>query len=136
MSEAIYDFLNARIDEAEKETKGMRLRGISTLHLFLESMRATLEIHKNWPVLVETEPVLDPPAMLDDVDKATNSYRVSITQRFDFIAGQRYLRLFGGEPPTTPMLRMWATQWKDHPDFQPEWHMTRIDYLKAIGKPV
>lgn len=61
-----------------------------------EAKRAIIALHDEWPVLIESEP------------------EVLTTRR-------EYVRRFGAEPMTTPMLRAMASVYADHPDYDPTW---------------
>lgn len=136
MSQDIYDFIEARIAEARVGTEGMRLRGVHHLRSMFDAMEAVLDFHKNWPILVEGPMEVEPPNAFDDLEGKLNSYKMSFTKQYDFILGQEYMKLFGGEPPTTPMLRRIASIWSVHPDFKEEWALTREEFQKALGQQV
>lgn len=80
-----------------------------------EAKRRIVDLHQNWPVLVEAEPQMR--ILHDDpLDMA-----VSMSQQFAWLTEQEYRSRFGDEPPTTPMLRALASVYADHPDFDLAW---------------
>lgn len=122
----IYSFVEARIDEEEH-----RLGEDSCI---FDALRAVLDLHKNWPVLVTEEPKFEPPNFSDDFSPVSSHYTMQMTQKMRWLEGQEYVKVFGGDPPTTPMLRRIASMWSEHEDFNPSWELTREEYDKALGQ--
>lgn len=133
MSQDIYDFVEARVAEARVGTEGMRLRGVGHLRSMFEAFEVVLDFHKNWPILIE-KPAKIEPSFLDDFDTQMDSYRMSFVQECNFLLGTEYMKIFDAEPPTTPMLRRMASIWGDHPDFKPEWALSREEFLRFLGQ--
>jgi hypothetical protein len=77
--------------------------------------RAIIKQHEDWPVLVERAPSGD----FDANDTQSMVYRM--TREIAWLTEREYVRRFGVEPPTTPMLRALATVYKDHPDYDENW---------------
>lgn len=136
MSQDIYNFIEARIAEAREGTQGMRLRGIEHVNFMFDAIEAVLDFHKNWPVLVEKPAEIRKMESFKNITETLDSYRMEFVQEYDFLLGQEYMKIFGAEPPTTPMLRRIASIWASHPDFNPEWRLTREEFLKALGQQV
>lgn len=82
----------------------------------IKAKRRIVELHESWPVLVEQPPTFDP---VDTSDPSTFAVRAS--QQIAWTTQQEYRRIFGGEPPTAPMLRELAAVYADHPDCRREW---------------
>lgn len=79
-----------------------------------EAKRRIVEWHKNWPVLVETPPQLEPGA-------DPHAMTMRMTQQIMWTTEQEYRGRFGSEPPTGPILRFLALPYADHRDFREEW---------------
>lgn len=80
-----------------------------------ELIRIAVEFHKNWPVLVETEPEFD--MMPDSFD----TVKYKLVQRMQWLTQEEYRKKFGSAPPTAPLLRQWANLFSDHADFDEAW---------------
>ena len=74
--------------------------------------RAIVEFHESWPVLVR-EP--------EEIAEHTTPLVVRMSQRISWLTQQEYVRRFGAEPPTAPMLAALAAVYADHPDYRQEW---------------
>jgi hypothetical protein len=127
----IVEFLEARIaeDEARASSGWARLgdsrwetdnygRDFLTPSAVLAecaAKRAIIKQHEDWPVLVERAPSGD----FDANDTQSMVYRM--TREIAWLTEREYVRRFGVEPPTTPMLRALATVYKDHPDYDENW---------------
>lgn len=82
-----------------------------------EAKRRIVEWHKNWPVLVESQPTIEP---IDRPgDPMSLAYRAS--QQIAWMTEREYVARFGSEPPTSPILRLLALPFVDHPDYRQEW---------------
>jgi hypothetical protein len=75
-----------------------------------------VELHQNWPVLVETQPTFEP---IDSGDPTSFAMRAS--QQIAWLTEQEYRVRFGTEPPTAPMLRALAAIYADRDGFREEW---------------
>ena len=113
----VEEFLSARLSEEEGlQTvfpEGSAERAICANHI--ATMRHVLEWHKNWPVLVQTEPKFE--FNMEDV----SGYAFSLSSKIAWATQEEYRRTFGSEPPTSPILNVWVQQYRHHPDFQDEW---------------
>jgi hypothetical protein len=81
-----------------------------------EAKRRIVEWHQNWPVMVETQPTIEP---VESADPTQFAYRAS--QQLAWMTEREYRARFGTEPPTSPILRLLAMPYADHPDYLPEW---------------
>lgn len=120
MKDDIYDFLDKRITEALLECQYQDFPGIRSLVSVFVHIRGVLEFHKEWPILVETAPVFEP-NFADDFDASINQYTMSMSKQIKWMTEREYVKVFGSDAPTTPMLRRFASVWSDHPDFKEEW---------------
>ena len=75
--------------------------------------------HKNWPVLVEGPAKFE----TDPIEGDVNHMSIRMTQQYVWTTQQEYIKHFGTQPPTAPLIRKWAQMWKDHPEFKPEWEL-------------
>lgn len=82
----------------------------------IASIRDILEWHKNWPVLVEGPPKYE---QVRAFHPDFAAYQIS--QQMEWITRQEYIRRFGEEPPTAPLLRKIACHFSWHEDFNEEW---------------
>lgn len=137
---SIVDFLRARLDEdgIEIEVYGTYAVGHRQTCIFeggyegtgrcdcgavkrarrdIAAKRAIVDFHANWPVLMESPPVFTPMGPGLNV----NEYAMRVTQRFDWMTHQEYVKRFGVDPPTAPMLRELARIYRDHPDYDEAW---------------
>jgi hypothetical protein len=76
--------------------------------------RRIVELHKSWPVMVETPPELTGG---DDIDNMT----FRLTKQIAWLTQEEYRKKFGSEPPTTPVLRLLALPYADHDGYDPSW---------------
>lgn len=81
-----------------------------------EAKRRIVELHKNWPVLVETPPTVE---RVGSAGPDAFAFRAS--QQLAWMTEQEYRTRFGDEPPTAPMLLALAAVYADHPDYRDEW---------------
>lgn len=78
-----------------------------------------LELHQKWPVLVETPQELE---VIKDFDISnTNQFTMRAYKQIEWMTNQEYIKKFGTEPPTTPIVLALAAIYCDHPDYDPEW---------------
>lgn len=113
---SIDDFLLARVQEAEREALNCSRSEWIKLRPIFDSQRMLINWHKNWPVLVETQPKLEVVAS-DTAESIT--YKMS--QNIMFLTHEEYRSKFGQEPPTAPLLREMAMLYVTHPDWREEW---------------
>jgi hypothetical protein len=125
MSEII-EFIEDRLDEAViaaedvLHPKSITLENIDRL---CNGIREIIKRHKDWPVLVE-----GPFDMELDTDwgpgEPTNEYTMRMVRRLGWMTEQEFIKKFGTDPPTAPLLSAIAIQWKTHPEFKPEWDVS------------
>lgn len=82
------------------------------------AQRKIIEINEEWPILVETEPVIG-----FDGSSSADYRTMTMTQQIAFITNRKYREAFGDEPPTTPVIRALIQPFSDHSDFDPGWRM-------------
>lgn len=75
-----------------------------------------LELHQKWPILVETPQELE---VIKDFD--INSISMRMYKRIEWMTNQEYIKKFGTEPPTAPIVLALAAIYCDHPDYNTEW---------------
>lgn len=83
-----------------------------------EMVLEIVEWHKNWPVLVESKPKL---TMFDDFDIYNIKY--SMSNQIAWTTQDLYIKTFGTQPPTAPIMAIIARQWKNHPDYNEDWNI-------------
>lgn len=127
----IADFLKARLQEelayhgAVSLTYYVEPRVFSEIQFKLK----VIEWHENWPMLVQgpekTEFVgpgseqLTANYRVDGMlEPAVGAIHLRMTQRVQWMTQQEYIKRFGENPPTAPILRMMAELYSDHPDYQ------------------
>jgi hypothetical protein len=76
------------------------------------ALRRVVALHDQWPVLAETPPVLE---THDDVDPGQLTLRMS--RQIAWLTEREYVKRFGAEAPTAPMVSWIASIWRDHPDY-------------------
>lgn len=122
----LIEFLEARIAEDEAEAKPMAAledddRGgwaiVYAERVLAEcaAKRAIIKQHEDWPVLVERESEISHDA------SDLNSVTFRMSRETMWLTEREYVKRFGVEPPTAPMIRILAAVYKDHPDYQQEW---------------
>lgn len=109
------EFLEARVQEFAFNFDDYRIYPWSDGEKYLEMLRGVLVFHAAWPVLVSTEPDMH----FEMVEPDRIAYFMS--QRFEWLTQEEYVKRFGSEPPTSPILQAWLKPWQNHPDFNPEW---------------
>jgi hypothetical protein len=77
--------------------------------------RAIIKQHEDWPVLVEGELEMEPASS----DIQSMAYRA--TRQIAWMTEQEYIKRFGVEPPTAPMVATLAAVYADHPEYRQEW---------------
>lgn len=120
---SIIEFLEARITEDEAEARGLQQESDFGLEAFGNYMlaecaakRAIIRQHEEWPVLVEREP-----SQLESVAGGLESITYRMTREIAWMTTREYVKRFGVQPPTAPMIRTLAAVYKDHRDYQKEW---------------
>jgi len=78
--------------------------------------RAIIKQHEEWPVLVEREP-----SELESVAAGLESITYRMTREIAWLTEREYIKRFGTQPPTAPMICTLAAVYADHPDYQQEW---------------
>ena len=66
--------------------------------------RKVVELTQNWPILLQTEPTLTHKVEKDSI----NTVVFEIQAPYQFVLVNEYNRLFGDEPPTSPLLLQMA----------------------------
>lgn len=84
-----------------------------------EAKRAIIRQHEDWPVLVEGNLQMESVTGTGSDDLQSTAFRVS--KEMAFMTERIYVKRFGVEPPTTPMIRALAAVYKGHPGYQKEW---------------
>ena len=79
--------------------------------------RRIVEWHQNWPVLARTEPELE------FSQTGVGDLAARMMQRIAWLTEREYRTRFGDEPPTAPILRMLASVYADHPDYDEAWRI-------------
>ena len=80
----------------------------------IEAKEKILELHEQWPVLVETPPRAE---RVGDID----SMALRMSSDIAWLTTQKYLEVFGKHPPTDAIVRALAHPYRHDPDFNPEW---------------
>ena len=81
-----------------------------------EAKEKILELHEQWPVLVETPPRTE---QVEGDDISSMVFRMS--RDISWLTTQKYLEVFGERPPTDAIVRAMAHPYRHDPDFNPEW---------------
>lgn len=125
---AIGEFYLARLAEDEAAELGQthimfRVGGEQTNHrgsprvlADIAAKRKIVELHEQWPTLVESAPKL---VRVDASDPDSVAFKM--TQQIMWATEQEYRNRFGDEPPTSPIMRALVSVYADHPDFQETW---------------
>ena len=82
----------------------------------IEAKEKILELHEQWPVLVETPPRTE---QVEGDDISSMVFRMS--RDISWLTTQKYLEVFGERPPTDAIVRALAHPYRHDPDFNPEW---------------
>jgi hypothetical protein len=117
----IEEFLLARIREVE-HAADMMVPLIDQLlykQIFelCANQRKMIDWHKNWPVLVES-----PPKYEHGPQKGSTDWQISVTQQMAWLTQEAYVKQFGSQPPTAPLLKEMADMYRTHPDWREVWH--------------
>lgn len=90
--------------------------GVARVLAECAAKRRIIELHKSWPVLIETPPKFE---QVDGTD--THSFAMRASQQIAWKTEQQYREQFGSEPPTGPILRAMASVSSDDPAFDSSW---------------
>lgn len=125
----VTEFLEARISEDEQQARacrelgwvparkyGLTAIGYTRTLAECEAKRIIIKQHEQWPVLVERKP-----SELEIARQGLASVTYRMTSEMAWMTTKEYIKRFGSEPPTAPMLLTLAAIYKDHPDYQQEW---------------
>jgi hypothetical protein len=82
----------------------------------IAAKRKIVELHEQWPVLVER-----PPELVRTDPSDLDSWTFKMTQQIRWATEQEYRKVFGDDPPTSPIMRALVSVYADHPDFQEVW---------------
>jgi len=93
-----------------------------SLRYMIYNLQFVLEWHDNWPVLVEQPmPEITRISPNDEMRTSLNRYSYEISVRMAWFTQNQYLKFFGTEPPTAPILKHMAQHFQNHPHFNPAW---------------
>jgi hypothetical protein len=81
-----------------------------------EFKRVVLRLHGSWPVLV-TGPLES--SILETEDGTGHTFLVR--QQIEWATNQEYVKKFGTEPPTTPMVDAMLALYSGRPGYREEW---------------
>lgn len=82
------------------------------------SMLEIVKVHDEiWPVLLTEPPALQKIETVTDFN--TVSYQ--LRQNIEWHTRDSYVKKFGTDPPTNPIVGAFARIWEGHVDFQPQW---------------
>lgn len=112
------EFLISRYDDLMRGAVGNLSLSVEDRSLILtlaQQLKVVVEFHKNWPVLVTTKPELE--MRPDDSD----TWRYQLTQQMNWLTQEEYVKKFGTDPPTAPLLVKLLESWTHHPDYDPMW---------------
>ena len=84
-----------------------------------KAKRQIIEWHKNWPVLVEGHE--RPEYKLEQPFGGGGDIAIRITREIAWLTEQEYVKRFGTQPPTAPILKMLALEYADHKDYDERW---------------
>lgn len=81
-----------------------------------EAKRAIVALHDGWPTLIQTEPKIE----VDHGD-GFGGITARMLSQIGWVTNREYVARFGVASPVTPMLRILAAVYSDHPDYDPAW---------------
>lgn len=128
---AIGEFYLARLAEAESGWLAQKRREddgdaemlfhfgqrlVDELLADIAAKRRIVELHEQWLILVERPPEL---VLSDPSDLGTMTFKM--TQQIRWATEQEYRKVFGDNPPTSPIMRALVSVYADHPEFQEAW---------------
>lgn len=105
--EFLLEMLNIDFEKAETPQQRAEVR----------FKRKVVELAQNWPILLQTEPTLTHKVEKDSLSTVV----FEMQAHYQFVLVNEYKRLFGEDPPTSPLLLEMAQIYSDHPIFKPEW---------------
>lgn len=112
----IEEFLLARLDEAEDILMNkIPWNHSADLMRLLSAQRAVIKWHKNWPVLLETTPEIR------TIENHTDEIVLQATQQIKWTTTDEYVKRFGKDAPTAPLLLQMAALYSEHPDYDETW---------------
>lgn len=81
----------------------------------IEAKEKILELHEQWPVLVERQVAPEP------IEWGADNLSFRASRELLWMTEESYLRTFGERPPTDAIVRAMAHPYRHDPDFNPEW---------------
>lgn len=118
MSE-VTDYLLARINERELYSPNANTRELCAW------LRRIVEMHASWPILVEgpleVEKVDPHGRVIDDPLALVNHYTYRASRQIAWATEQEYIRKFGKQPPTAPLIKDMLKEHAWRSDFKQEW---------------
>lgn len=81
----------------------------------IEAKEKILELHEQWPVLVERQVAPEP------IERGADNLSFRASRELLWMTEESYLRTFGERPPTDAIVRAMAHPYRHDPDFNPEW---------------
>jgi hypothetical protein len=110
MRTEITDFIRERLAED-------RLKGFITQDYY-NSMLEIVKVHDAiWPILTQEPPELQKVETVSDFHTVAYQMR----QNIEWHTRDSYVKRFGQDPPTNPIVLSLARIWKTHDNFQPAW---------------
>lgn len=130
-------YLRARYDEEETDARAVpqyngdglwvldpqydhydhtRVLWISPAYVLADiaAKRKILDLHEQWPTLVETPPVMA-------VEPGREEWAAHLTWHLDWVTTTQYRYRFGSEPPTSPIIRALLQPYAGRADFDQAW---------------
>lgn len=112
-------FLLDRIQELRDQMLSLGFEW-KQIDYMLDSQEEMIKFHKNWPILVTEEPSIsyDQPVMA-----WMETFQIQVHQKIEWLTNQEYIKRFGKQPPTAPMIRVMLVAYsgQGHPDFNEDW---------------
>ena len=112
----IEEFIEARLEDVLHTAKPLSIEEFDEVQKVVQGWRLLLQWHGKWPTLLQSEPVYET-KFTEDMDRIS----FIVSQKLEWLTQREYVERFGEKPPTAYPILMLARQWKDHPDFNPEW---------------
>lgn len=82
------------------------------------AMLEIVKVHDEiWPVLTTEPPALQKIETVSDF----NTVAFQLRQNIEWHTRDSYVKRFGAEAPTNPIVLSFARIWSDHPNFKSEW---------------
>lgn len=113
------EFLKARLAEGFAFIKTQTDNSVILMNYsnMVQNMFFALEWHDSFPVLVTDKPVFEVESGVNSID----DINYKMTQEVNWFTNQEYIKRFGSEPPTSPLILGWVQPYAWHPDFKEEW---------------